>query len=325
METIKSFLFACLVLSLLTGSKCSIRSVFGDDDDDDDENEGLIIVVGNAETTSSEVVESLAKTLMIAEIASQSAEYVSEISAPGPIRYACDNSSGEILITTDDFDNSNTIYIGDDLLIDYTNCNVDDLTVNGNLKISLLDAKGIDIGKFDSGTSWLYSISVETNTLHVNSGIEAFAVDGEMTITVEFDSVVTKLESNITSDVLSLYSESNNILSEIDISQFINLAVMPSSYKLTIDSLVISSGTQKGIVNATTTPDALSGMELLSLREYFIDLHAPENGMVSISGKNSNADFSIMPDQLVSIDIDTDGDSISDTVIYSTWPQLQLK
>jgi len=146
-----------------------------------------------------------------------------------------------------------------------------------------------------------------------------------MTITVEFDSIVTKLESNITSDALSLYSESNNILSEIDISQFINLAVMPSSYKLTIDSLIISSGTQKGIVNATTTPDALSGKELLSLREYFIDLHAPENGRVSISGKNTNADFSIMPDQLVSIDIDTDGDSIPDTVIYSTWPQLQLK
>ena len=64
-------------------------------------------------------------------------------------------------------------------------------------------------------------------------------------------------------------------------------------------------------------------MELLSLSEHFADLKSPENGMVSISGKNSNAEVSIMPDQSVSIDLDTDDDSISDTVVTSTWSQLQ--
>lgn len=324
MATIKAFLFACIVLLLLTGSNCSFRSVFGDDDDDDDEkDDGLIIVVSNAETTSGEVVGSITQTLMAAEIASQSADFMGEIKTLNPFRYTCDNSSGNILVTVKDVDFSNTISVGDYLLLDYSNCNIDNLTANGNLAISLLEAKGIDIGNFDSGASWLYSISTETNSLQVSRGNEAFIVDGEMSITVEFDATAAKLENKITSERLSLVNDSTNILSDIEISQFINLAVVPSSYTLTIDSLNLSSGTQNGTVSANTLSDTLSGMELLSLSEHFADLNSPENGMVSISGKNSNADVSIMPDQSVSIDLDTDGDSISDIVVTATWSQLQ--
>jgi hypothetical protein len=323
MATIKAFLFACIALLLLTGSNCSFRSVFGDDDDDDEKDDGLIIVISNAETTSGEVVGSLTQTLMAAEIASQSAEFMGEIITLNPIRYTCDNSSGNILVTVNDLDFSNTISVRDDLLLDYSNCNIDNLTANGNLAISLLDAKGIDIGNFDSGASWLYSISTETNSLVVSRGNETFIVDGEMSITVEFDATAAKLENKITSERLSLVNDATNIPSDIDISQFINLAAVPSSYTLTIDSLNLSSGTQNGTVSANTLSDTLSGMELLSLSEHFADLKSPENGMVSISGKNSNAEVSIMPDQSVSIDLDTDGDSISDTVVTSTWSQLQ--
>lgn len=323
METIKVFVFACLVLSLLTGSRCSISSNFGDDDDDEDD--GLTIVVTNAETTSSEVVQSLTQTLMVADIASQSTEYVDDIKAPEPHSYTCDNASGIILVTTYDLDISNRVSIGDDLLLRYSNCKVDGVTANGDITISLLDAKGIDIGKFDSGTNWLYSFSAKANSFQVSTGSELFIANGEMTITVEFDATTVMLETHLASDTLSLDNGSKHILSDIDISQFINLAVVPSSYTLAIESLKFSSGTQNGTVSATTISNALSGTELLRLSEYFVDLHSPENGMLSISGKNSNADLSIMPDQLVSIDIDTDGDSISDTVVTTTWSQIQLQ
>jgi len=59
-------------------------------------------------------------------------------------------------------------------------------------------------------------------------------------------------------------------------------------------------------------------MELLNFSEYFADLHLPENGVINISGNNSNANASITLDDLVSIDIDIDGDAISDAVISST-------
>jgi hypothetical protein len=315
---IKAFLFACLALLLLTGAKCSISSTFDDDDDKDD---GLTIVVSNAETTSSEVVVSLTQTLMVAEIASQFAEHVEGTNTPSS--YSCDNSNSNISVTTNDLDNSTTISIGDVLFLNYSNCNVDNVIVDGNLTILLLDITGIDVGKYDSGTSWLYSVNAKTNFLHVSRGNEAFTVDGEVTITVEFDATIAELESNITSNTLTLDNGSTNILSAIDISQIINLAVVPSSYTLAIESLKISSGAQNGTVVATTTLDGLSGMEILSLSEHFVDLHFPENGMVNISGKNSNANLSIMPDQLVAIDIDTNGDSISDTFVSSSWSQLQ--
>ena len=145
METIKFFVFACLVLSLLTGSRCSISSRF-DDDDDDDEDNGLTIVVTNAEMTSSEVIQSMTQTLMAAEFASLSTQYVNDIKTPDPLRYTCDNTSSIISVSINDLDNSNGISIGDDLLLSYSNCAVDNATANGDLTISLLDAKGIDIG-----------------------------------------------------------------------------------------------------------------------------------------------------------------------------------
>ena len=322
METIKALAFACIALLLLTGGRCSISSTFDDDDDEDD---GLTIVVNNAEDTSNEVVQSMTETLMIAEIASQTTEYVGDTTASNPHRYTCDNANGSISITSNDLDNSNRVSVGDELLLGYSNCIVDNVTANGDLTISLLEAKGIDIGKFDSGTDWLYSISANADSFQVNTGNELVMVKGGMTITIEFNARTAKLESTITSDTLSFDDGSTNTLSDIELSQFINLAVVPSNYTLAVDSLKMTSGTQDGTVKANTNSNTLSGTELLSLNEYFVDLRSPENGTINISGKNSNAAVSIMPDQLVSIDLDTNGDSISDTEISTTWAQIQLQ
>ncbi len=320
METIKIFIFACLVLSLLTGSRCSFSSSFSSDDDDDDDE--VVIVVSNAETTSIETVESLTQTLLIADVASQSSKYIDSFNALTPSRYTCANVGGMVSINTN---NANKISIKNNLLLSYINCSVDNVIVNGDLTISLLDTKGIDIGRFDSGTDWLYSINVKADSLKLNTGSEAFTVDSDMIITIEFDATSAELKAAINSDSLSIDNGSENVLSDIDISQSINLAVMPSSYTLSVNSLKILSDTQNGTIHANTEANSISGMELLSLDEYFVDLHSPENGRISISGKHSNAEVSIMPDQLVTIDVDTDGDSITNTVINSTWSQIQFQ
>ena len=240
MGSIKIFIFVCLALLMLTGSRCFISSSFNNDDNDEKKDDGLIIVVSNAEITSSEVISSLTQTLMVAEIVSQSTEYLGDIHIYKPIAYPCGNTNGKVLVSASDLDNSNTTSIGDELLLNYSNCSVDNVTVNGDITISLLDAKGIEIGKFDSGTDWLYIINSETTSLQVSRGNETFIVDGEMTTTVKFDATVVNLVNNITSDSLSFDNGSKNIVSNIDISQFINLAAVPSSYTLTIESLKLS-------------------------------------------------------------------------------------
>ena len=325
MRIIKAFLFACLVLSILTASRCFISSSSKDDGDDkviivDD---GFIIVTHNAEKTSSEVIESLTQTLMAAETTNQSAEYVDSIISPAPVLYTCYNASGIISVRTNDLDNSTTISIGDELLLNYSNCNSDNVIANGDITISILDIQGIDVGNYASGTSWLYSVSSMINALQISRGNETFAVDGELVTTVEYNATTTKLKNNITSNALSIDNESTNLLSDINISQSINFSIVPMSYTLVIESLKISSGTQNGTVVATKTSDALSGMELLSPGEYFVDLLSPENGKINIVGKTSHANLSIMPDQSVTIDVDTNGDSIIDTTVTSSWSKLQ--
>ena len=66
-----------------------------------------------------------------------------------------------------------------------------------------------------------------------------------MTINIEYNASTAMLETKLTSDTLSIDNGSNNILSDIDISQFINLAVVPSNYSLAINSFKFSSDAHK--------------------------------------------------------------------------------
>lgn len=322
MKTIKAIIFACIVLLTLTAGNCFIVSSF-DSSDDDDDDEGLIIVVTNAESTSSEVIQSLNQTLMVAEITSQSAQYANDLIGPDPHSYICDNANGTIMLTLNDLDHSNSISIGDDLLLNYTNCDVDGVIADGELMISVLDSKGIDIGKFDTGTDWSFTLSVNADSFQVSTENEVFIVNGDMEIASNFNATTASLKGYITNNKLVLDNGSQTLLTNMNISQFISLAVVPSSYSLTIDSMKISSGTPSKTVTASTPSSPLAGIELLSLSEFFVDLRLPENGEINIAGKNSSADVSIMSDELVSIDIDTNGDSISDEQIFSTLSELK--
>ncbi len=111
MKTIKAIAFSCMVLLTLTAGKCFVISSFDSSDDDDDDNEGLVIGIANAETTGSEVVQSLNQTFAVAEIASQSAQYVNDIYLSDPLSIPCDNAGGVITLIVNDIDHSNRISI----------------------------------------------------------------------------------------------------------------------------------------------------------------------------------------------------------------------
>jgi len=320
MNTIKKLVFACMFVLTLTAGKCFFVSSFDSSDDDDDE--GLTIVVTNAETANSEVVQSLNQTFAVAEIASQSAQYVNDIYLSDPLSISCDNAGGVIKLMVNDEDHSNRISIGDDLFLSYTNCNVNDVIANGELEITVLDAKGIDIGHFDSGTDWSCDLSVNATSFQVSANNNTLSVYGDLEIALQFKASSVILKSKIVNNALALESEFQRVLSEMEISQFINLAVVPSSYSLSIDSLYLSSNALNGKVSVVTELVPLSGMEWIKPSEYFVELQAPETGALYITGKNSNAEVLISSGEQVSINIDADGDSISEAEIYSTWPKI---
>ncbi len=324
MKTIKAIAFSCMVLFTLTAGKCHVGYDSSHDDDDEDEDrEGLTIVVTNVEAANSEIVQTLNQTLAVAEIASRSAQYVNDVYIAGQTSYSCDNTTGVVLLTLNDLDQSNNVSIGDDLLLSYIDCELDNALANGELVISVLGTKGSDIGHCDSSTSWLFALNANANSLQVKTGSNLFIVNGEIKIVLQLNATTATLEANVTSESFTLDDGLQTLLSNIDISQFINLAVMPSNYLLKINSMSISNSALNGTFNATTISNPLSGMELLNLDECFVDLQLPDNGLISITGKNSYADVSIVPDELVSIELDTNGDSISDAVISSTWSEIQ--
>ncbi len=321
MKTIKAIAFSCMVLLTLTAGKCFFVSSF-DSSDDDDDDEGLIIVVANAETTNSEVAQSLNQTFAIAEIASQSAQYVNDIYLSDPLSISCDNAEGVIRLMVNDEDHSNRISIGDDLFLSYTNCNVNNVIANGELEITLLNAKGIDIGHFDSGTDWSCDLSVNATSFQVSANNNTFNVSGDLEIALQFNATSAILKSKIVNNSLALESEFQRVLSEMEISQTVNLAVVPASYIFNIESLELASDKLNGKVRAETNLNHFSGEELMKLGEYFIDLHSPINGMLYIQGENSNAELLLTPGEQVAIGVDFDGDSILDAEIYTTWSEI---
>jgi hypothetical protein len=322
MNAIKTIAFVSVALFCLTGGKCFFSSTFGDDDDDDEE-EGLVIVVNNAETTTSEAVQATTQVLMVADLASQSAQYFQNLDTSYPLYYTCSNANGNLKATVVDLDHSNTITSGDELIFTYTNCSVGDVVANGDLKLSIVDANGTQIGHYNSGTDWYFSFSVNTDLFEFSTSSETYSASGSLEITLQFDATTAQLTATITGPKLAVATDLDNILSDINISQNISLATLPSSYVVSIESLKIFSGAQNAVMTVSTSSNPVSGMELLNINEYFVTLLAPENGVLSITGKNSKAEASIMPGKLVSIDVDDNNDSIFDSTVYSHWKNIQ--
>ena len=85
----------------------------------------------------------------------------------------------------------------------------------------------------------------------------------------------------------------------------------------------LTNSNQNGSTGTVSLTHPVSGIESLNLNEYFVDLNSPEKGEIILMGKDSNAKISIMPGDIVSINLDTDGDSVSDEIIPTTWSDIK--
>lgn len=318
MKLIKALMFGGLFLLTLTAGKCFVVSNFdtSDDDDDDDRNRGGIkIGITNGNIISKEAIHSLAQTLTVAEIASQSMQYTSNTMAAVPIHYSCKNSVGKLESTTYDLDYSNTITSDDEIFLSYNNCLINNEIVNGDLKIFVLQAKGIDICNYTSGLDWQIKFRADLNALQFELGENAYEVDGKMVISLKYSAKKALLQAIISNNNVIIKSDSDIQLSGSKITQLLSLAVAPSSYTLSIDSYEMFSEEQNGIVDIEAKN--LFGIEHLSNNECFISLQSPEKGIINIKGRDSNADIRFFPGEQINIEIDSDGDFVMDETIYS--------
>ena len=322
MNIIKKLIFACVFVLTLTAGKCFVISSFDSSDKDRDNEEGLTIGIKNAETANREVMQSLNQTLAVAEITSQSAQYVDEMYSSDPLIVSCENDEGVITINSDNNYPSKNISAEENIYFSYNNCDLHGSVVNGDLEISTLDSKGIDVGHFESGISWSLKFVAHADSLEITAHDDQIIVNGDISVTLIFDAQTAVLTSKIENKTLDLESKTRRKLQDIDITQIINLAVLPTNYTFIIESLRLSSDGLNGYVQATANSNPFTGDDIINSREYFIDLHSPINGMLYIKGKNSNAEMLVTPGDQVTIGVDVNGDSLSENEMYTTWENI---
>lgn len=323
MKLIKLFMLAGMFLLTLTAGKCFVVSNFDtsdDDDDDDRDHGGLIIGITNGAIISKETIQALNQTLTVAEVASQSMQYTGNSMVAAPFHYSCENSVGKFESTTYDLDYSSTITSGDEIILHYKNCQISNEIVNGDLKISILGAEGIDICNYTSGVDWQLKFHADISALQCGLGENAFEVDGKMVISLKYSAKEALLQAIISSNNVIIKSDSDIQLSGSKITQLLSLAVVPSSYTLSIDSYELFSEEQNGFVDVEAKN--LFDIEHLSDNKCFTSLQSPEKGIINIKGKDSNADIRFLPGEQITIDIDADGDSVPDEVIFTTVSEM---
>ena len=324
MEVIKSLMLAGMFLLTLTAGKCFVVSNFdtSDDDDDDDRNRGgLTIGITNGSNISKQAFQSLTQTLTVAEVASQSMQYTSNAMVAVPFHYSCENSFGELDSTTYDLDYSNTITSGDEIFLQYKNCQINNEIINGDLKIFILQAKGIENCNYNSGIDWQLKFRADISTLQCGLGEDAFEVDGKMVIALKYSAKKALLQAIISNNNVIISSDSDIHLSGSKITQLLSLAATPSNYTLSVDSYELFSEEQNGFVDIEAKN--LFGIERLSNNKCFVSLQSPEKGFINIKGKDSNADIRFLPGEQINIDIDSDGDFIPEETIYSNMNEMK--
>ena len=324
MNIIKKIAFACLFVLTLTAGKCFVISSFDSSDSDRDDEEGLTIGIKNVETANSEVMQSLNQTLTVAEITSQSAQYVDDMYSSVPLTVSCENDEGAITIISNDNGPSkiNTMMIEDELFFSYENCDFHGSVINGDLRITELESKGVDVGHFESGTSWSLRFVAHADSLEISTQYDQIKVNGDLNVTLEFDAQSAMLTNKIENEKLDLESSTRRILQNINLAQTINLAVLPTNYTFSIESLNLSSNRLNGYIQATTNSSTFSGDDSNNSRGYFIEPNSPRNGILYINGKNSNAELLVTPGEQVTIGVDHNGDSITDIEVYTAWKNI---
>ena len=323
MNIIKKLIFACIFVLTLTAGKCFVISSF-DSSDNDRDDEGLTIGITNAETANREVMQSLNQTFTVAEITNQSAQYVDDMYSSDTLTVSCENNGGTITINSDDNDTlkNNSIAKENEFFCSYKNCNFHGSVINGDLRITALESNGIDVGHFESGTSWSLKFVAHADSLEITTPDDQITVNGDISVTLKFDAQSAVLISKIENKTLDLESKTRRKLQDIDITQITNLAALPSNYTFIIESLRLSSDGLHGYVQATANSNPFTGDDITKSKEYFIDLYSPRNGMLYINGKNSNAEMLVTPGDQVTIGVDHNGDSITDFEMYTTWGNI---
>ena len=218
------------------------------------------------------------------------------------IRNSPCKGGGSVDVTLDDVDNSGALSTGDRLSLIYNNCTERGVTVSGGLSISnFFFLKPSSVAFSSSGTisfnSFIYSDGLTNGTMNGTFNFSVSTNDGNFITSTITGASLTVTETSTTL-ILSGYSmdQTNDIST--------------GAFTLSANGTVNSSALGGSVTFTTSTPFRGTGTS------------NPNTGVVKINGVGSSVTLTVLDSTNVRLDVDSNGDGVTNSVINTTWAVL---
>jgi hypothetical protein len=254
--------------------------------------------VGSSRSTDVNIVETIIDQVRKAP---QSGSSGVSIAAVQNINQNCD--SGTLNVSFNDADNSATLTTGDTVSMSSNNCTFSGVTMNGSISIGSVVVTGDQITP-----PYSMQFSLSTSGFSVSTGGEIVAINGSGTISESTNDDITFTSSFSGAGIQITAGGETLTLTDYQITEVENQAT--GAYSVDI-SATISSSTLGGSVTVTTDVP-LSGV-------YPFEADA---GQITCTGDNSSVTITVIDSTSVQLDVDLDGDGITDDTVNETWTNL---
>jgi hypothetical protein len=223
------------------------------------------------------------------------------IAAVQDINQNCD--SGNLSLTFNDADNSASLTSGDTISMSANACTFSGVTMNGSISISNVVVTGDQITP-----PYSMQFRLTTSGFSVSSGGETAAINGSGTISESTSDDITFISSFSGAGIEMTAGSEVLTLTNYQITEVENEAT--GAYSMDISATVSSPALGGSVTITTDVP--LSGV-------YPFEADA---GQITCTGDNSSVTIIVIDSTSVQLEVDLDGDAVTDDTINESWVNL---
>jgi hypothetical protein len=225
-------------------------------------------------------------------------------------------SSGTITTNWDDKAPINEVSVGDGFFLEYNSCVEQGLTLNGQVTVGVLELDN------DPPTlPWRVKFRLNFDSFSASDGGSVVNVFGTLDVTVDAQASGTVITTLTTEVSTGGGSTASSLLQFEEGDDFIQLTLLTITLEEATngDFTLTAQGTlESSLIGGTVTFDTL-----VDLTGNDFDTNYPSAGQMEIIGAaNASILLRILSSTNVQLEVDVDGDGISDVTINSTWVQL---
>jgi len=203
--------------------------------------------------------------------------------------------------------------VGDTFLVDYDNCNDGaDEVIDGTIDLTVSAFEGnifSELGLYDLSMTMIISM-LQVTTLEDTTPTDVLTTNGNATARLNLLELLYAEATVSGSSVTMDYNTMSDTLIDFSSMQTVDIGALDQPYTM--------------VTQGTLTTTRLAGSVVYSTPVMFVGLgfNYPNTGEFFVAGENSSIRLVADNDVDVHIDIDSDGDTVVDETIVTTWAEL---